>query len=141
MLSIIYKSEAVDGFDVPKIYKMLSTARDYNSENRITGCLVYHKQQFMQLLEGPDEEVMSLFERIKADKRHTNLQFLGRHQLDDRLFDQWSMAFHDFGDPQGASQYKLGMVDQIFESSKALEKPNPLALTFFDELREILELS
>ena len=141
MLSIIYKSEAVEGFDIPKIYKMLSIARDSNSENRITGCLVYHKQQFMQLIEGPEKEVNALFERIKSDDRHTNIQFLGQHELEDRLFDQWSMAFHDFGDPQGASQYKLGMVDQIFESSKALEKPNPLALTFFDELREILELS
>ena len=141
MHSIIYKSEAVEGFDVPKIYKMLSKSRESNSENGITGCLVFHNQKFMQLLEGPEEKVMSLFEQIKADKRHRKVTHLGEHTLQDRLFDQWSMAFHDFGDPQGASQYKLGMIDQIFESSKALDKPNPLALTFFDELRGILELS
>lgn len=141
MHSIIYKSEAIEGFDIPKIYKMLSKARESNSENGITGCLVFHNQKFMQLLEGPEEKVMPLFEQIRADKRHHNVTYLGEHKLEDRLFDQWSMAFHDFGDPQGASQYKLGMVDQIFESSKALDKPNPLALTFFDELRGILELS
>ena len=141
MHSIIYKSEAVADFDVPKIYKMLSKARDFNSENGITGCLVFHNQKFMQLIEGPENAVMSLYYRIREDQRHVNVTDLGQHTLEDRLFDQWSMAFHDFGDPQGASQYKLGMVDQIFESSRALDKPNPLALTFFDELRGILELS
>ena len=141
MHSIIYKSEALEDFDIPKIYKMLSKARDFNSQHGITGCLVFHNQKFLQLIEGPEKEVMTLYHRIKEDQRHIAVTNLGEHTLEDRLFDQWSMAFHDFGDPSGASQYKLGMVDQIFESSRALDKPSPLALTFFDELRGILEMT
>ncbi len=52
MFRLIYRSIAKESFNEPDIYKMLSDARDFNTEHHITGCLLYHDRKFLQLLEG-----------------------------------------------------------------------------------------
>jgi hypothetical protein len=51
---------------------------------------------FLQLMEGEGSRVDFVFEnRIKRDKRHTNITLLLRRTVELRNFSDWSMGFID----------------------------------------------
>ncbi len=138
MHSLVYRSVATKNFNIPEIYSMLSRAKDYNAEHGITGCLLYHNNHFLQLLEGKEEDVMRLFQKISSDDRHTDIVVIESSDSESRLFNQWSMAFHDYGQ-NGMSKYlKLGQIDAILNDSQALSHKNRTVLKFFSSVKEIL---
>jgi len=138
MFSVLYRSVASADFTKEEIYKMLSLARDFNNANRITGCLLYHKGQFLQLIEGEEEQVTELFSRIQNDPRHTMVTTLETKTNTQRIFHQWDMAYHDFGEGGGAAYYKLQQIDGFFSQSDALRLPSETASTFFKTVRDML---
>ncbi|WP_435625467.1 BLUF domain-containing protein [Flagellimonas sp.] len=138
MHSLVYRSVAVENFELPDIYKMLSDARLFNSRHNITGCLLFHDNQFLQLLEGEEKEVERLFRRIKKDSRHHKLEIICEERSSIRLFDEWSMAFHDYGLNGTSANLKLNQIDRFFEKSDAFMKPSTLAIPFFANVKDIL---
>ncbi len=138
MYSLIYRSVAKDSFDKPLIYKMLSEARDFNATHGITGCLLYHKGQFIQLLEGDEVEVISLYNRIKLDERHAAVELLEEEEINERIFGEWSMAFEDMGDPSQQASYKEALVHSYFAKSKIYHRPSKTGLLLFTEVHSIL---
>ena len=138
MYSLIYRSVAKDSFDKPLIYKMLSEARDFNADHGITGCLLYHKGQFIQLLEGDEVEVISLFNRIKLDQRHAAVELLEEEEINERIFGEWSMAFEDMGDPTQQAYYKEALMHSYFAKSKIYHRPSKTGLVLFTGMQSIL---
>ena len=138
MHAIVYRSVADDSFDLPGIYSMLSRARDYNTSNGITGCLLYHNSKFLQLLEGEEEKIEGLFQKISSDSRHRQVEIIEQGILDTRLFNEWSMAFHDYGQNGQSAYVKMGQIDSFLNSSNAFKQKNPLALSFFSQVKDIL---
>ena len=138
MYTIIYRSTATPGFDLAEVLKMLSNARSRNAEQKITGCLLYHENQFAQLIEGEKDAVIDLFSKIQKDKRHTEVELLKEVETDERIFIDWDMAFHDFGNPHLGAHYKLHKVTKIFNRSEVFETPNQVALDFFKITNNIL---
>lgn len=138
MYSIIYRSIADPDFSTIDIYQMLSKARDNNQENGVTGCLLYHQQQFVQLLEGEKNVITSLYEKILNDSRHKNIATIKEKQIDRPIFLDWSMAFHDFQQNGISKHQKLKKIDQIFEQSSAFDKGSDMALNFFKNVNDIL---
>ena len=53
-----------------ELAKIFSVARANNKASDITGALMMHEAWFAQVLEGPEDKVRALFEKIKTDKRH-----------------------------------------------------------------------
>ena len=139
MYSLIYRSVAEESFTLPMIYKMLSKARDFNAEHNITGCLLYHNGQFIQLLEGTHEEVRALFERIQEDERHSQVELLEEEEISERIFGDWSMAFQDIGEEKHRSRYKEILLHSYFASSKIYEIPSKTGLAFFKGVQSILQ--
>jgi hypothetical protein len=74
------------------LLKLLFDARTHNLEHDITGLLLYHEGRFMQMLEGPREQVLSLYERIAADSRHAHLAIEFSQPTIERLFPDWQMG-------------------------------------------------
>ena len=138
MYSLIYRSVAKNSFDKPGIYKMLSEARDFNAIHSITGCLLYHQGQFIQLLEGAEAEVASLFERIRHDPIHRLVELLEDEEIEERIFDQWSMAFQDMGDKHQQSRYKLMLMHSYFHESKIFTQASKTGLVLFKRVQELL---
>ncbi len=91
---VIYASTALITFDPPMLYQLLAHARKANHARRITGMLLYHNNSFLQLLEGPEEEMQPLFQRICDDPRHKPV-VLNNWQIRQRYYDEWLMAFID----------------------------------------------
>ena len=138
MHSIVYRSVAVDSFILPEIYSMLSNAKEYNANHGITGCLLYHSTRFIQLLEGEEEEISSLFNKISKDSRHHQIEIIQRGDTPERLFHKWSMAFHDYGQNGHSAHLKMRQIDNFVNESNAFNKRNDLIVPFFTNVKEIL---
>lgn len=96
MIELVYYSKANSDLTSEDISNILATARKFNVENNITGCLLFHNNEFLQILEGEREVLMGLFASIEKDERHSNIMLLATEDKNERLFSDWSMAFYEF---------------------------------------------
>ena len=95
---IIYQSTAIRQMSDADLQELLTQARSFNAAHEITGVLLYHDHQFVQVLEGDEAIISSLYEHIRADKRHTSVIKLADSPLGSRNFGDWSMAFRPVDD-------------------------------------------
>jgi hypothetical protein len=58
----------------------------------ITGLLLVHRRQALQVLEGPPEAIGALYERIMLDRRHEAAQVIALQDAPQREFSDWSMC-------------------------------------------------
>jgi len=93
MIRIVYVSFATKPFDEKELLHLLAKCRSNNTEQQITGQLIYSEGTFMQVLEGPRETVDASYARIKKDTRHHNVTLIERVTIDERQFGEWSMGF------------------------------------------------
>jgi hypothetical protein len=87
-MSTASKPMAYDGLS-----SLLSEARLQNQRRGITGMLLYQQDTFMQMLEGEEDNVRSLYAKLLQDKRHKALHIVHEGHTDRRVFDDWSMGF------------------------------------------------
>jgi hypothetical protein len=100
MRSLTYVSAAVRPFRLAELHDLMVAARARNASLDVTGMLLYAGGRFIQTLEGPDDAVDGLFERIAADPRHEQVVRTLREEVDERAFPDWSMGFDYLGDEQ-----------------------------------------
>ncbi len=87
---LIYCSQPF-GYNLEILSSILTTSRFNNKRRDITGALICREDIFLQLLEGPKEEIEETYDSIKRDDRHVNVQHLLDHNIDKRLFPAWAM--------------------------------------------------
>lgn len=66
-----------------------------NARLGVTGALFFDGRQFYQVLEGDDTIIACLYDTIRADPRHTDVQLVYYRKLPERRFADWSMKFVD----------------------------------------------
>ncbi len=93
LYELIYRSQASDDITEGNLVDILETARGFNGQNNITGCLLYNNKQFLQLLEGEFDTLMALYEKIKVDDRHHDVHLLHMQETQYRIYPDWTMAF------------------------------------------------
>jgi len=93
MYYMVYVSSAISLLDQQELVAILEHSRAYNSALDITGMLLYGEGTFIQVLEGDEKRVASLFEKIRKDPRHENVSIILEGYKVDREFPAWSMAF------------------------------------------------
>jgi hypothetical protein len=91
-----YVSTGCDGLRYEHIKEILDTAKRKNSEVGITGILVYCNKHFFQILEGNQEDVEALYNKIAIDPRHDNVIKLQSCNIQHRQFENWSMGFKSY---------------------------------------------
>jgi hypothetical protein len=92
LIHLIYSSRAVGSITPADLLKILEKARRTNAELGISGMLLNIDASFFQVLEGEDDKVTNLYERIGRDKRHTAVIKLISEPIDKRDFADWTMA-------------------------------------------------
>ena len=112
---IVYCSRAAQHMAKEALDKIIATAKYHNPRFGITGLLVFGSGIFFQWLEGPRDNVTSLFKIISADHRHTDVVLLTQEdEYRERLFPNWDMelveaedisavledAMHEASDPK-----------------------------------------
>jgi hypothetical protein len=100
---LIYRSREVIAEVVPdavteaslqrELRAIVSTARWRNKDDNLTGALLFTGGGFAQVLEGRREVVERTFERIAADRRHTDVTVLSFTPTPQRSFPDWPMGF------------------------------------------------
>jgi hypothetical protein len=95
---LIYVSNATRRFDEAQLKEILMASRAANAEIEVTGLLLYKDGSFMQMLEGPENAVRALLDKILRDPRHYNLVTIQEGMNEARIFPGWSMGFRRLDD-------------------------------------------
>lgn len=137
MLSLVYVSSASHLMSNEELRQILQASRRNNEMHHVTGMLLYKGGSFMQVLEGPREEVLNIYEQIQADPRHGNILLLSMDEIGERQFADWKMGFADLDDEslKSESAYTEFMQDD-FTADKYRKSPRlACVLLLRDELR------
>ena len=98
LFHIVYVSEAAQPFGRQELLVLHARAKDKNRRLALTGLLVHKDDRFVQVLEGEEQAVRTLFAAIAQDPRHRNLALLTEGPIARREFADWSMGFRDLQD-------------------------------------------
>ena len=93
LFRIVYVSTAQPGLTDSDIESLLNVAQSNNDERFITGYLVHNGPNFMQLIEGPFNEIDEVYGRILRDRRHSGIVRIQAEWADHRVFPNWSMNY------------------------------------------------
>lgn len=110
LFQLVYVSSALVPFSRSQLMALLEKSRAKNSTAGISGLLLYHDGNFMQLLEGDESVVRAAHARIVLDPRHTGCITLIQAPVTTRTFPEWSMGYRDLSssevlETEGYSQF------------------------------------
>ncbi len=106
---LIYKSVPVDNISEKSLLEIAEGSKENNIDNGLTGLLVYGNNTFVQVLEGAEQDIETLYQKLLADKRHSNVTVVKRGELERRYFPSWSMGFHS------VSKEEMQLIDKAIE--------------------------
>ncbi|WP_072136702.1 diguanylate phosphodiesterase [Pantoea ananatis] len=96
MLStIIYRSHIADHVPLKMLEGLVTKANKINESSSVTGILLFNGTHFFQLLEGPERDVLAVYERICRDTSHHNIVELMRDYAPARRFGNVGMELFD----------------------------------------------
>jgi hypothetical protein len=99
--SLLYASVstlAADDADA-EIERIVAVSRERNADLGVTGTLIFNRERFAQIVEGPAESVDAVMARILRDRRHERVTVVDVIDTARRMFDAWSLSY------RGASYY------------------------------------
>jgi hypothetical protein len=99
MHHLIYLSRASQPFTETQLQDLLADSRRANTQQNLSGILLYGNNQFLQVLEGEESAVRAAYARIGRDPRHQNLTVFADKTIEQRAFADWHMAYQPL-DPQ-----------------------------------------
>lgn len=97
MRQVIYRSSttAESGQASDDIAAIIQDASARNGLEGITGLLYAEEDSFLQVIEGHDDSVEDLLDRLEADPRHRAIRILTDRQIAEREFGDWTMAYRE----------------------------------------------
>ncbi len=110
---LIYISDAYEQICYSDIHKILDSSKANNLRDHLTGLLIYKDHYFLQILEGNESTVLKTMGRIIQDRRNRHVRVLVESQSNQRIFENWGMAFHD-GDIDRST---VDLMSKIFETA------------------------
>ena len=93
MYQVVYSSAAVTQFSETDLASLLLRARVNNERLGVSGLLLHHEGSFLQVLEGDEAVLNTLFATISLDKRHNRIVKLLGRKTEERHFAEWKMGF------------------------------------------------
>ena len=136
MFELAYCSIAKPDISASDIEEILKTSQSFNKENNITGCLVYHNHEFVQILEGEESIVRELYSRIEKDNRHRNVTLLSTSSTNERIFTTWSMAYHEI---DADDSIKKQFAKDLISFSELTNKPTHTIRLFWTLTKNLLQ--
>ncbi|NBC11725.1 MAG: hypothetical protein GVY24_08370 [Planctomycetes bacterium] len=136
LLQLLYISQAATPMDSPALMDLLAQCHRNNRELGLTGLLMYSGGHFIQLLEGDPASVCQMYERIRRDRRHTNVRLLMQEPAHRRIFDRWRMGLLNMDDGEALDRERLFAVCRELEEGKA--DARSVAVALLNEFRHQL---
>ncbi|MGB7285355.1 MAG: BLUF domain-containing protein [Salaquimonas sp.] len=88
---LFYVSHAVGDMDDQTVDALADYASTNNQKNEIVGALCFNGRQFGQMLEGPQDAIFKLLDKIRADERHRDMIIVGEKTIRRRYFKDFHM--------------------------------------------------
>lgn len=95
LTTLIYRSQLNPSCHSADLISLVERAKIRNTGLNITGVLISNGRENLQILEGAEESVVSLFHTIRADKRHFGVVELLRDYGPRRRFENVGMLLFD----------------------------------------------
>lgn len=99
MIHLIYVSSARVPFTTDELHALLEVSCTNNEKLGITGMLLYKGGNFLQILEGEEQAVTAMYDRVRKDPRHHDVTRILQEPIAERFFAEWSMGFGNLDDP------------------------------------------
>lgn len=93
LYQLVFTSAATRVLGIDELLIMLEKSRADNKEHNVTGVLLYLSGVFLQVLEGPKDEILFLYDLIQKDDRNKDIEPVNVGPIDEREFNGWSMGF------------------------------------------------
>ncbi|MGI9277898.1 MAG: BLUF domain-containing protein [Endozoicomonas sp.] len=122
---IVYTSAASKLLNDQNLTEILNSCRRNNQKLNVTGMLLYSEGVFIQVLEGAENTISELYQRILIDPRHHSTLLLTRGISDTRQFPDWRMGFRKLSRKQLA--VRSGITDFLspdFDCRQFLDNPS-----------------
>lgn len=135
---IVYLSRACEGFDRDDLQELARISGANNAERSLTGLQLYSGSHFIQVLEGARTDIDALFETIRRDQRHTDIEVLLESPIRTRSFDQWGMGVLDLSERRDLDRSVFRFISKQARGEPAISGRAALAALhmFRDELGE-----
>ena len=124
MRRIKYLSSFARPIESEEIEELVEKASQNNTALGITGVLMATGGIFFQIIEGGDDAIVQLFERIQQDERHNQILMLRDEKgVESRLFPDWGMRRYDPG-PSAHLRHvaSLSMLESIVEMQSIVKR-------------------
>jgi hypothetical protein len=92
LVRLLYVSRSVHPETPEQTESILTSAREHNLSNGITGVLCYGGGIYLQALEGGRNQVNELYTHIVKDPRHKDVVVLAYEEISERRFGGWTMG-------------------------------------------------
>ena len=89
---VIYISKASDDFNVTELRELAEVAARNNKLRSITGALLFIDNCFIQVIEGDEQSMSELLDKLEADPRHHDIRIISDRLEESRHFPDWSMG-------------------------------------------------
>lgn len=134
---LVYMSRGTKALSDEDLQSILQTSRRNNSQVGVTGILIYIRDTFFQLLEGPADAVEQTYLRITKDPRHQGIIKLKDFETAERHFPEWTMGYRT---PTSAQVADLpGFSDLGRPGSEDRERLRTHASNIFDLIRSFVK--
>lgn len=128
--TLIYRSRLTSSFDPSKLSELVCVSQTRNAALGISGILLFDGSHFLQVLEGPLDNVNQLYEKINNDPRHDSVVELMRDYAPKRHFQTHGMSLFDLrtGNPRtilrsvitaGALNFRLASDARVYKFIKS----------------------
>jgi hypothetical protein len=89
--TLTYTSRARLDLGDEELAQIHETARHLNALDGISGLLLFDGSRFLQIVEGAEDAVDNLVERLRMDPRHSAFELRDERYVERRSFPDWSM--------------------------------------------------
>ncbi|MAW94308.1 MAG: blue light sensor protein [Leeuwenhoekiella sp.] len=109
--AICYVSDASKELKNEDLRLLYKQTIQNNQRSQITGVLIYKDGSFFQILEGEKQTLISLFEKIKEDTRHSHILTLFSKESV-RVFEDYQTGFSIVDSYEGLESLRSFLADK-----------------------------
>ena len=92
-IRLIYRSSSEFDLSLSDIKDILEASRRNNQAIDVCGMLYFNTDDFLQALEGEEDVVMGLYDRISEDFRHGEVETVSKEDIEAPIFKDWTMGY------------------------------------------------
>ena len=131
---LTYLSKPTEPFTDADFDDIESKSVKANNERDVTGLLVVNEDRILQILEGREEAVRELYNKIEADSRHTVLKLVCAVEDEVRLLLTWNMVVRGLN---GTPPDLLYQFSNVFDDLLHAESQSEVAIDHVALFKEI----